>query len=325
MAFFPLLQRRAEVHLNEFSLIQRYFARPPRRRDVLLGIGDDAAVLAVPPDQRLVVAVDTLIAGVHFPVDTAPGDIAHKALAVNLSDLAAMGARPAWFTLALTLPQADDLWLQGFAADLFSLADRFDIELVGGDTTRGPLAVTIQVMGFAESLLRRDGAAPGQAIMVSGTLGDAALALQRVTRHQAVDETLLQRLNRPEPRLMLGMGLAAVATAAIDISDGLYADLGHLLTASRCGATIDLDALPRSAPFTALAPEPHWSLLGAGDDYELCFTVPQERLPAVAELAAQLGISVTRIGWTETTPGLRCRDAHGEIQTVAGLGYDHFR
>ena len=311
--------------MNEFSLIQRYFARPPRRCDVLLGIGDDAAWLAVEPGQRLVVAVDTLNEGVHFPAGTAPGDIAHKALAVNLSDLAAMGATPAWFTLALTLPEPDGDWLRLFAADLFTLADRFDIELVGGDTTRGPLAVTIQVMGFADAVLRRDGAKPGQALMVSGTLGDAALALCRLQQGQPVDAKLLHQLNRPEPRLALGRGLAGIATAAIDISDGLFADLGHILTASGCGATVELDALPRSGVFAAHAPDPPWRVLGAGDDYELCFTVDAARLPAVQDLAALLGIPVTRIGWTEAPPGLRCLNGRGEIEPMEGVGYDHFR
>lgn len=311
--------------MNEFSLIRRYFSRPPRRRDVLLGIGDDAAWLAPQPGSGLVVTVDTLIEAVHFPVGTAPGDIAHKALAVNLSDLAAMGAVPAWFTLALSLPSADDAWLRAFAADLFALADRFDVELVGGDTTRGDMSVTVQAMGFADQVLKRDGARAGQAIMVSGTLGDAALALARTQAGESVDARLSARLNRPEPRVALGRGLVGLAASAIDVSDGLYADLGHILAASGCGATVQLDALPRSEAFAAAAPDSAWALLGAGDDYELCFTVDTARLPEVHELAATIGVPVTRIGTTEAVPGLRCVGANGALVTVGTVGYDHFR
>lgn len=292
---------------------------------MLLGIGDDAACLQVPPGARLVVAVDTLIEGVHFPVATQPGDIGWKALAVNLSDLAAMGAAPAWFTLALTLPDADEDWLRAFAAGLFELADRFDIELVGGDTTRGSLSITVQVMGVADQVLKRSGAQPGQAILVSGTLGDAALALYQLNRGQTANARLMQRLNRPEPRIELGKGLARLAAAAIDISDGLFTDLGHLLDASGCGATVNLADLPRSGEFVASGHDNSWQLLGGGDDYELCFTADPDRLAEIHQLAAAAGVSVTRIGVIERHAGLRCVNAQGEIEPLQVTGYDHFR
>jgi len=312
---------------SEFELIDRFFRRASRRDDVVLGIGDDAAVLRVPPQRELVVALDTLNEGVHFLPQTAPSDVGHKALAVNLSDLAAMGAEPAWLTLSLSIPRYDEQWLAAFADGLFSLADRYGMALVGGDTTRGPLSVSVQVQGFVEpgSVLRRSGAKPGEAVMVSGSLGDAALALRQLKSGAAADKALLARLNRPEPRVELGRRLAALASAAIDVSDGLLADLGHVLQASGCGARLQLDSLPRSASFAACSESDAWDLqLAGGDDYELCFTVEPSRIAKVEAAAAGLGVAVTRIGEIEAAPGIRCVTANGALYEPSLRGWDHF-
>ena len=241
--------------LSEFDIIRYFFDRPQAadgRSDVLLGIGDDAAVVTVPDDHDLVLCMDTLVAGVHFPEDTSPGAIGHKALAVNLSDLAAMGAEPAWFTLSVTLPHADADWLAAFAQGMFRLADHYRVQLVGGDVTRGPLSVTVQAHGLVPRgrALRRSGAAVGDRIYVTGTLGDAGLAL-----HQGAEQApaLRQRLDYPSPRVEAGLALRGLASAAIDISDGLLADLGHLLEDGRQGAMLEVDDLPRSAGFRAIA------------------------------------------------------------------------
>ncbi|MEE9423017.1 MAG: thiamine-phosphate kinase [Gammaproteobacteria bacterium] len=311
---------------SEFDVIRQYFTRPGTRKDVLLGVGDDAALLQVPPNTQLAVAVDTLIEGVHFPVQTSPADIAWKALAVNLSDLAAMGAEPAWFTLSLTMPTVDENWLANFSSGLFELAERFNIELVGGDTTRGSLSITIQVQGFVENALTRHAAKPGQLIMVSGTLGDAALALQHLNADQQVGDYLSQRLNRPEPRIALGQALAEVATAAIDISDGLLADLGHVLKASDCGATLEIEKLPCSKIFKSASVADPWSLLlKGGDDYELCFTVDENSHDEVQSIANQCGVTLTEIGRIQSESALRCVKADGSEFITGTVGYDHFR
>ncbi|VAW78114.1 Thiamine-monophosphate kinase, partial [hydrothermal vent metagenome] len=276
---------------SEFDIIERYFQRSqPMRDDVLLGIGDDAALLRVPAGKQLVVAVDTLVAGRHFPKQTSAADIGHKALAVNLSDLAAMGATPAWATLALTLPTADTAWLQAFSSGFFQLADEYAITLIGGDTTRGPLSITVQVHGFVEPgrALQRSTARPGDAVYVSGTLGEAACALQKILADEMPEAALLQRLNRPQPRVALGQSLAGLASAAIDISDGLLADLGRLLTASSCGATLWPDRLPCSSALQHLpAGQARDCQFNGGDDYELCFTLPEDKRKALAAVQAQ--------------------------------------
>ncbi len=319
--------------LAEFSLIDRYFAAQAHRRDdVALGIGDDAAVVDVPAGESLVVAVDTLVAGVHFPPDTAPADIGHKALAVNLSDLAAMGADPRWATLALTLPRADEGWVAGFADGFFALAERFQVELIGGDTTRGPLTVSVQIMGTvpAGQALRRAGTRPGDRIFVTGTLGAAGVALRHLQAGGAADvepwPALLARLRRPEPRVAAGVALRGLASAAIDISDGLAADLGHVLTAGAVGATVWVDRLPRATAFrqvvAAGSPDWHGLPLAAGDDYELCFTVPAAHVAAVA--ARLDGLAVTEIGVIEAQPGLRCVRDDGRAFRLEREGYVHF-
>ena len=317
---------------TEFDIIRRYFTRQDsRRRDVIAGIGDDAALLQVPAGMELVVCMDTLVEGVHFPIGTPAAAIGHKALAVNLSDLAAMGAEPAWATLSLTIPESDPDWLADFSQAFFKLADRYQVQLVGGDTTRGPLAVTVQAHGFVpESLaLRRQGAQAGDHIYVTGTLGDAGLALQLAG--DAGNE-LQHQLDYPEPRIAAGQALRGIASAAIDISDGLLADLGHLLESEQLGATLSLDDLPRSTAFRervkrcgADARALFLDLpLSAGDDYELCFTVPEASLQQLATAQAQFSCACTYIGRVKETRGIRCYTADGEAYEPPTAGYRHF-
>ncbi len=314
--------------ISEFDIIERFFRRPgDGRNDVVLGIGDDAALLRVPADRELVVAVDTLVGGRHFPPATAPFDIGYKALAVNLSDLAAMGAEPAWATLSLTVPEADPSWLRAFADGFFSLADRYAVQLVGGDTTRGFLSVTVQVHGLVQRgcALRRDGARAGQRLYVTGTLGDAACALKQLQSGVGADPWLLQRLNRPEPRVAFGAALKGIASAAIDVSDGLLADLGHVLKASHCGATLWVDRLPRSRQLEAQpADELLVSQLTGGDDYELCFCVEPTKVAALQTVARDRGLAVSEVGVIESEPGVRCRHDDGSAYQPHRRGFDHF-
>ncbi len=318
--------------MNEFEIIRTYFLRQSvARDDVVLGIGDDAAVLAPPPGRQLVVSTDTLIEGVHFPAATEPAAIGHKALAVNLSDLAAMGAEPAWFTLNLTLPRDDEGWLGEFSRGLFDLACAHRIQLVGGDTTCGPLSISITVHGFVPpgAVLARAGARPGDRIYVTGELGDAGLALAALRREIALSQSQLaavrERLDRPQPRVAAGLALRGVATACIDISDGLMADLGHVLAASRVGARIELPLLPLSPAVRTHLAQTGWdTVLGAGDDYELCFTVPPGREPALRAAASRFGCPVSPIGEIESGSGLRVLDASGAPYRPVRSGYDHF-
>lgn len=319
--------------LGEFDLIARIAARSRSRPDVLLGIGDDAALLASPPaGEALCVCVDTLNAGVHFPAETAPFDIGWKALAVNLSDLAAMGAMPRWATLALSLPSPDPAFVDAVIDGLLSLAEQHDVALVGGDTTRGPLSLTVQAIGSVApaQALRRDAARAGDALYVSGTLGDAAAGLALVQGriacgHAAVAETLRARLDRPTPRLALGRALAGVARAGIDVSDGLLADLGHVLQASGVGAVIDLDALPASTALCALLPEAEQRgplQLAGGDDYELVVGGDAERIEALPAFARG---ELTRIGRITAEPGFAfARGAQPCDYAPATRGYQHF-
>lgn len=319
------------MSLSEFSLIDDYIAiSGTTREDVSLGIGDDCSVLVVPPGKSLAVSMDTLVAGRHFIEGVNAVSLGHKALAVNLSDLTAMGAEPAWATLSLTMPEADVCWIQDFMRGFLALADRFGVQLVGGDTTRGPLSITVQIHGFVDprKMMRRDGALPGDLIYVTGSLGDAGLALRLqqsgkmdIVRHQQ----LLQRLDCPTPRITEGMQLASIATSAIDLSDGLISDLGHIVQQSHCGATIELQRLPCSAAVKqAITESSEWSLpLSSGDDYELCFTIPADKQQQLQQLAATLDSPLTRIGVIEQQPGIRCINAEGAIVDVES-GYDHF-
>lgn len=315
---------------GEFDLIARIRARVGAgRADVVLGIGDDAAVLAVPAGMHLVVATDTLNASVHFPAETAPADIGWKALAVNLSDLAAMGALPAWCTLSLSMPEGDETWVDAFLDGFLSLAVAYDVALVGGDTTRGPLSVCVTVHGFVEPgrALRRDGANVGDDVWVSGTLGDAAAALLRWRAGAAMPPALRGRLDRPTPRVALGRALAGIATSAIDVSDGLVADLGHVCVASGIGAAIDVDALPASDVLRVEFDGDLRRELQAtgGDDYEVCFTAPAAARDAIDAVARECGVSVSRIGRIVEGEGVAASTEGGVAWTAHVGGYRHFR
>lgn len=301
------------------------------RADVALGIGDDAAVLEVPADQQLVISTDMLVSDVHFPERTDPESIGHKALAVNLSDLAAMGASPAWFTLNLSLPCADAAWLQSFCKGMFALAGQFDVQLVGGDTARGPLTVGVQICGFVPrgQALTRAGARPGDRVYVTGALGDAAIGLLFAQGKLGVPEeyraNVLERLNRPQPRVAAGVGVRGLASACIDLSDGLAADLGHLLTASGVGARLDLRRLPVTPAYDCAFGQYRWDLaLAFGDDYELCFTIPPAREPVFRQAALQFGVTCAYIGDIEAELGLRIVDESGRPYVIKQAGYDHF-
>jgi len=314
----------------EFALIERIRARAAGRGDVLLGIGDDAALLQPPPGQSLAWSTDTLVSGVHFPDDTAPADIGWKALAVNLSDLAAMGARPAWATLALTLPEADADWLDAFLDGFCELADAHGVALVGGDTTRGPLSITIGVQGFVPGGggLRRDGAGFNEDIWVTGTLGDAAGALRQWRAGGLQSMKLRHRLDRPTPRVDVGLAIAGFANAAIDLSDGLAADLGHVLARSGVGAELDLGRLPTSITLAEhFADEAaRWRLqLAGGDDYELCFTAPASNALAIEQALSACDTFATVIGRITREPGLRLVTPAGEDFALGDeSGFSHF-
>ena len=312
----------------EFALIERIRRRAGARGDVVLGIGDDAALLQVPAGKLLAVATDTLNIDVHFPGDTAPADIGWKSLAVNLSDLAAMGAAPAWATLSLSLPHADEAWVDGFLDGFLTLATQHDVALVGGDTTRGPLSVCVTVHGFvdAATALRRDGACAGDDVWVSGTLGDAAAALVQWRAGGAGDPLLRARLDRPTPRVALGLRLAGVASAAIDISDGLLADLGHVCTASGVGAEVELARLPASALLRERFDEEARAALQAtgGDDYELCFTASPGQRDAIEAIGREAGTDVMRIGRIVAGEGVRALLADGAAWRTGRAGFSHF-
>ncbi|MFZ5654926.1 MAG: thiamine-phosphate kinase [Pseudomonadota bacterium] len=318
--------------IDEFSLIERYFRHGVGSGSgVRLGVGDDGALLEVEAGAELVVTVDTLVADLHFPAAADAADIAQRALRVNLSDLAAMAATPRWFLLALTLPEADERWLAGFAAGLAAAATAFGVALVGGDTTRGPLAVSITALGTvpAGQALRRSGAAAGDWVMVTGVLGGAAAALADMRERgtcRAGSAALDARYWRPEPRLADAEALRGLASAAIDISDGLLADLGHLARASGVGAELMLEALPLHAAAVSrfgVARVRQWAL-GGGDDYELCFTVAPGRGAQLAALPAAGRAGATRIGQLVPGSGVRVRDAAGREVPVAEPGFRHF-
>ncbi|TSA21152.1 MAG: thiamine-phosphate kinase [Betaproteobacteria bacterium] len=310
--------------MNEFDLIRRYFTRATP--SAVLGVGDDAALLAVTPGQQLVVSTDMLVSGQHFFPATDPEALGHKTLAVNLSDLAAMGARPRWATLALALPAVDEAWLSAFSRGLFALADAHGVALVGGDTTRGPLNLCVTIMGEVAPCvaLRRDAAQMGDMIWVSGELGGAALAVRHLRGEidlGAAAGACLQRLHRPQPRVALGVALVGLAHAAIDVSDGLLADLGHILERSAVGAVIDPTAIPRAAAFATFFSAFDACVLAGGDDYELCFTAAPEQAAAIRAAATALGVAVTPIGFVVAESGIR--DARGEVFAHT-CGYDHF-
>ena len=314
--------------MTEFDLIARIRARAGTRDDVSEGIGDDAAILRLPVGQDLIVSTDTLNSGVHFPEETKPSDIGWKALAVNLSDLAAMGAKSAWCTLNLTMPSADSDWLDAFLDGFLALAAQRDVALVGGDTTRGLLSITVTALGYVprDAAMRRSGAQVGDDVWVSGTLGDAAAALRQWRDGSIADASLRERLDRPTPRTGLGMLLRGIANACIDVSDGLLADFGHILDASRVGAGVELASLPTSSGLAnAFDSATRTRLqLGGGDDYELCFTASPTHAHDVLRAARRSRTAVTRIGRIERAPGLRLRDAAGIVSEAPRTGYRHF-
>jgi len=314
--------------LSEFDLIRRFFSRcGASRADVSLGVGDDCALLRLQRGMDLAVSIDTLAGGVHFFADCDPEGLGHKCLAVGLSDLAAMGAEPAWATLALTLPGADERWLAGFSRGFCSLAAAHGVSLVGGDTTRGPLSITVQVHGSVPSAraVTRDGAGTGDLVCVSGILGEAGLALRLLRAGEPVPQHLRERLERPNPRVELGLALRGLATAMIDISDGLAADLGHILEASGVGAEIQLGTLPLSAEVASVVEESgDWGLpMASGDDYELCFTLPPERRGELFSLASRCACDLSVIGSIDEGQGLGCVLPNGGMWRPRSAGYDH--
>ncbi|NMM28659.1 MAG: thiamine-phosphate kinase [Glaciimonas sp.] len=318
--------------ISEFDLIARFFTRPNLiPSQITLGIGDDCALLRPTPGMEMAISSDMLVEGRHFLVGADPQKLGHKCLAVNLSDLAAMGARPLGFTLAFSLPQADCMWLAGFADGLFALADECNCALIGGDTTRGPLNICITIFGeiLPGQALRRAAAQAGDDIWISGTLGDARLALAGLRHEVALDRATqaaaAARLDTPTPRVALGLALRGIAHAAIDISDGLSGDLGHILQRSGCGALVNLVALPLG-PMLAQQPQAlqrEFALVG-GDDYELCFTAAAAQRAAVLAAAHTAGTAVTRIGRIEPDAGLRLVDASGAVLDTQYSSFDHF-
>ncbi len=316
--------------MSEFDLIRRHLTGlGSPRADVLVDVGDDCALLRVRDGQDVALTTDTLVSGIHFYPDCDPEALGWKSLAVNLSDLAAMGAEPAWVSLALTLPDADEGWLASFGRGFADLAKSTGVRLVGGDLTRGPLSITVQAQGLvpAGKALRRGGARPGDLVCVSGTLGDAGLALRQMAAGHAADASIRRRLERPTPRLRLGTALRGVATSAIDLSDGLLSDLGHILASSGCGADIERARLPLTSPVSAaLSGESDWRLpLASGDDYELCFTLPPGLAARLPALAGSADCELTVIGSIVSEAGLRVLRPDGSEWTFGGRGFDHFR
>ena len=308
--------------LSEFSLIQRFFTQQTvKNASTRLSIGDDCALLSMPDGDELAVTTDTMVENVHFFAGADPEQLGHKLLAVNLSDLASMGAKPVSVTLALTLPRVNENWLDAFAKGFLDLAKRYSVDLIGGDTTSGPLTLTVQAMGLVQKkkALLRSSALPGDFIYLTGLLGEAGLGLKIIQGYCCANpDAALQRFHNPNPRIEAGLALTGIANACIDVSDGLAGDLGHILEKSNVGACLDWEALPLSDAVLAYINDTgDWLMpLTAGDDYELCFTITPER-------AAQLTINCTKIGVIESTPGLRLQKA-GIIQPLTSKGYEHF-
>lgn len=320
---------------SEFDVIKNYFTFPETRDDVLLAGGDDCAIVSVAKNKQLVITTDTLVSGVHFPETTSPENIACKALMVNLSDLSAMGAAPAWVTLAITLPEINEQWLSSFSKQFSSLLTKFNVSLIGGDTTKGPLSITVQAMGFVDvnKVLKRSNAEVGDKIFVTGDLGDAAIGLSAVL--QDLDDKALspciQKLNCPVARISFARELVDFCGCAIDISDGLIADLGHILEASKCGACIDLADVPVSASAKYYFKTYHqntidWqTILSKGDDYELCFTVNPKNENQIFSLAEKHQIKVSCIGEINDASHLICINENNEEVNFLSEGFNHFR
>lgn len=318
--------------MNEFDLIRKYFRRDYRREDIIVGNGDDCAVVSIPAGHQMATSIDTLVEGVHFLADTNPEWLGHKALAVSLSDLAAMGSVPRWATLALTLPEADDEWLAAFSKGFLSLADRFNVALIGGDTTRGPLSISVQVMGIVMEgqAVRRSGASEGDDIYVTGQLGDACLGLMSLENEALLEPHLAyscrMRLERPDPRVSVGVGLSPFASAMIDCSDGLLADLGHLLAASGLGGVIKRERFPLSEAVRSFVTEhDNWQpVFAGGDDYELVFTAPPSSRSIVAAMVESTGCSISWLGTVTTHDELIVLGDDDLPMSLSGSGYRHF-
>lgn len=315
--------------MSEFDLIRRHFTRATP--GALLGVGDDCALLRVTEGNVLAVSSDMLVCGTHFFSDADPYLLGHKTLAVNLSDLAAMGAAPRWATLAIALPAADEVWLEQFSAGFFALAEVHGVGLVGGDTTRGPLNLCVTIFGevAANQALRRSGAQAGDEIWLSGCLGAAALALAHLQGRVALTTeeyaACATALHQPQPRIALGLALRGIASSAIDISDGLLGDLAHILDASKVGAAIDFAALPVSPALRSYPLHERLCALSGGDDYELCFTVAASRHNDVLRIGEQLGLPLSCIGRIVAGQGCIVRDEAGKLIDTESGGYDHFQ
>ncbi|WP_448564013.1 thiamine-phosphate kinase [Thalassotalea ganghwensis] len=318
--------------MKEFDLIKSYFTEQAvKRKDVILGVGDDCAILAPSEKQNIAVTTDTLVAGVHFPHDTAARAIGHKAIAVNLSDLAAMGAEPTWISVALTLPEIDEKWVDEFCTGLFELCEYYNVQVIGGDTTQGPLSITVTAQGVIpyEQQITRSGAKSGDWIYVTGEVGDAALALSHIQKRHLLSfsdfNSVKQRLDYPTPRVLAGQTLRNYATSAIDLSDGLYADLGHICASSGVGANIVLENLPLSpVSLSAVGQERAIELaLTGGDDYELLFTVSEDKKVGMEIALADTGVKVTCIGQINATEKLTTT-LNNKPAMIASAGYEHF-
>ncbi len=318
--------------MKEFELIKHFFTEQAvKRKDVVLGIGDDCAVIAAVENQNIVVTTDTLVSGVHFPIDTKPRAIGHKAVAVNLSDIAAMGAKPTWLSLALTLPEVDESWLTEFCAGVFELCEFYNVELIGGDTTQGPLSITITAQGLTpeNSYLSRAGAKAGDWLYVTGDLGDAALALQQINGKVTVEEhfvsQLKNKLDFPKPRVLAGQVIREYASSAIDLSDGLIADLGHICQASNVGANIVLDALPLSDIMrdSLLEGDAINIALSGGDDYELLFTVSEDNKVGMETALSHAGTPITCIGQINASQTISTT-LNNKAVPINTAGFEHF-
>ena len=309
--------------MNEFDLICEYFTWPIKDPSVTLGVGDDAALFNIEQGYQLVTTTDTLTEGVHFSASTTAKDIAHKSLAVNLSDIAAMGARAKYFTLAITLPKIDKSWLQEFSDSLRQLSEHYEVSLIGGDTTRGPLNINITMIGIVESskALTRSGARPGDGVYVSGTIGDAGFCFWKLKNGLVPSNQELKRLNRPTPRIELGLILKSLASACIDVSDGLEQDLSHILTASSVGAVVEVEKIPISEALLCHIKDTNdWSIpICSGDDYELCFTIPNANKEALKKISESCNVDITRIGVVSESLGLQIKGFDGPRKS-----YQHF-
>jgi len=309
--------------MNEFDLIREYFTWPIKDPSVTLGVGDDAALFSLEKGYQLVTTTDTLTEGVHFSANTSAKDIAHKSLVVNLSDIAAMGAKAKYFTLSITLPKIDQSWLKEFSDSLRQLSERYEVSLIGGDTTRGPLTITITMIGMVESskALIRSGARPGDGVYVSGTIGEAGFCFWKLSNGLVPSNQELKRLNCPTPRIELGLELKNLASACIDISDGLEQDLIHILKASSVGAVIEVEKIPISEALLGHIKDTNdWSIpLCSGDDYELCFTIPKGNEEAFIMISESCNVNITRIGVVSESLGLQFEGYDGPRKS-----YQHF-